>query len=240
MTLFRTNPPSSSPTPNPHPPITFCNIELPESSSFKIVGLTITGNLLWNKHISNVYKSANKAISFLYKARRVMNKSSLTNIYTSHVRSRMEYLSPIWSGSSGDSLSKLDRVQAKAMRLLGPAESSNLPLLSHRRAIAGLCAMHRIVHSSAPAPALSLCPPRAQPRPASRTTRHSKPLFLVNPIVKRLTPKYWTHSFIPLMTVTWLTLQLQTETNLKKFKKSISELQLLDNMLYISHDLHMD
>jgi hypothetical protein len=153
----------------------------------------------------------------------------------------MEYLSPIWTGSAGSSLAKLDSVQAKAMKLIGKTEAAKLPLLSHRRAIAGLCALHRIVHNAAPVPVLTLCPPRASTR--SRATRLSKPLFLVNPRVKRLTPSYWLNSFIPLMTVLWnskLTYEIQSQTSLKKFKRLISPLQLLDHSMYTPHDLRMD
>ena len=44
-------------------------------------------------------------------------------IYKSHVRSRMEYCCPIWMGASASSLALLDRVQAKAAKIIGHAEA---------------------------------------------------------------------------------------------------------------------
>ena len=47
----------------PHPHLVFCGRTLPESLSFKVVGLTFTCKMFWNKHISNIAKSASRALT---------------------------------------------------------------------------------------------------------------------------------------------------------------------------------
>ena len=156
LTAFRANPLdkdgklSFGPAICPHPHLVFCGRTLPESLSFKVVGLTFTCKMSWNKHISNIAKSASRALSHLYRARNVVSRRTLSMIYKSHVRSRMEYCCPIWMGASASSLALLDRVQAKAAKIIGHAEAIELQSLAHRRGVAALSAMHRIVHHTAP------------------------------------------------------------------------------------------
>jgi hypothetical protein len=137
----------------------------------------------------------------------------------------MENCCFIWGGAPKSSLSALDRIQNKAAKLLGPSEAVKLQYLSHRRGVSSLCAMHRIVHRSAPAPLHVFCPPRAHSRVrrSSRTQPHGQ--FFQPPRINSVTPSYWIRSFIPLMTHAWNEILLphhQTETNLQKFKLDIN------------------
>ena len=175
LSAFRSNPLDKDgkltfgPAPCPHPHLVFCGRTLPESLSFKVVGLTITCKMSWKTHITNIAKSASKAISHLYRARHVISRKQLATIYKSHVRSRLEYCSPVWLGAPATSLALLDRVQAKAAKLLGHTEATQLQSLAHRRGVAALCALHRIVHRTAPAPLWPLCLPRAPARASTRS-----------------------------------------------------------------------
>ena len=89
----------------------------------------------------------------------VLSESTIAFLYKSHVRSTMEYCCPIWMGNTASELSRLDTVQRSAMRLMGPW-GKDLRTLSHRRGVAALCALHRIVHGTAPPAILHLCPER--------------------------------------------------------------------------------
>ena len=141
-------------------------------------------------------------------------------IYKSHVRSRMEYCCPISMGASASSLALLDRVQAKAAKIIGHAEAIELQSLAHRRGVAALSAMHRIVHHTAPAPVLPLCPARAPTRASTRSNAR----FFVLPRINATTPTYWIRSFIPLMTVQWNNLPpaAQHEKNPWTFKSTVN------------------
>lgn len=213
MSEFRKNPLDAKsgkfenePTPCPHPPLSFGNTLLPESPSFKVVGLTFQGNLSWALHVTHVYKKGRRALGIIRRARFVLSKRTIAFLYKSHVRSTMEYCCPIWMGNTATELSRLDTVQRSAMRLMGPW-GKDLQTLSHRRGVAALCAFHRIVHGAAPPAILHLCPERipVRSRP-SRAATQARPYF-APPRVPRvpllLTPTYWLSSFIPLLTHAW-------------------------------------
>ena len=227
MTSFRSNPLDEDgklcfgPAPCPHPHLVFCARTLPESLSFKVVGLTFTCKLSWKLHISNIAKSAASALRHLRRARNVISRSTLATIYKSHVRSRMEYCSAIWLGAPASSLALLDNVQSKAAKLIGHTQAIELQSLAHRRGVAALCAMHRIVHKTAPEPLWSLCPPRAPPARAN-TRSHAR--FFVLPRLNATTPTYWIRSFISLMTVQWNNLppHVQAEANPRAFKSTVN------------------
>ena len=238
MKNFRENPQDKDgklcfgPAACPHPHLVFCGRTLPESLSFKVVGLTFTCKLSWNMHIDNIAKAASRAISFLHRARSVLSRPQLSTIYKSHVRSRMEYCSPIWTGASATSLVKLDRIQARAAHMIGPSQAILLSSLAHRRSVAALCAMHRIVHGTAPAPLLPLCPTRA---PTRRRTRASAahPTVFVPPHIVATTATYWMRSFIPSMTVAWNALPsaVQSDKDIRSFKTSVNNLSLDHSLL---------
>ena len=185
MTHFRKNPLDkksgkflNEPSPCPHPPLSFGDLLLPESPSFKVVGLTFQGNLSWAKHVANVYKKGRQALGIIRRARHVLSKRTVAFLYKSHVRSTMEYCSPIWMGNTATELGRLDSVQRSATRLMG-IWGKDLPSLSHRRGVAALCSFHRIVHGYAPPAVLHLCPQRMPvlSRPTRASSQH-RPCFV--------------------------------------------------------------
>ena len=125
MTEYRKNPLDkdgkflNAPAPCPHPALNFDGLVLPESPSFKVVGLTYVGNLSWDTHIRNVARKGRRALGLLSRARAFLSKQALATLYKSHVRSTLEYCCPIWMGSGSEALFLLDRIQARAAALLG-------------------------------------------------------------------------------------------------------------------------
>ena len=105
----------NEPSPCPHPPLSFGDLLLPENPSFKVVGLTFQGNLSWAKHVANVYKKGRQALGIIRRARHVLSKKTVAFLYKSHVRSTMEYCSPIWMGNTATELGRLDSVQRSAI-----------------------------------------------------------------------------------------------------------------------------
>ena len=133
----------------------------------------------------------------------------------------MEYCSAIWLGAPATSLVQLDKVQARAAKFLGHAEAIELQSLAHRRGVAALCAMHRIVHKTAPEPLWSLGSPRAPPARAC-TRAHAR--YFVLPRINATTATYWIRSFIPIMSVQWNNLPplVQAEANPRAFKSTVN------------------
>jgi hypothetical protein len=216
---------------NPHPSLTFGSATLPESACAKIVGLTIASNLSWLPHIQRIGNHANKAVSILHRARNFLSKAALASVYKSHVRSRMEYLSPIWSGALPKSatLDCLDKIQARAAKLVGPDEAFKFQELAHRRGLSGLCFVHRILHKVAPDSVLDLLPAPA-PAPARATRRSSRPggtPFFAQPTgsARLVDSDSWLLSCVPLFVHAFNALpdRIQKLPSLQNFKCTANE-----------------
>jgi hypothetical protein len=224
-----------SPIVCPHPPLLFYGEPIPERPQVKIVGLTISDNLSWKTHINKIAHKSAWAVSYLRRASRVVSPQALATIYKSHIRSVMEYACPIWMCGPKDSLARLDRVQAKAIKLIGATHSRNIQELSHRRSVAGFCVMHRLTHRAAPAALHDLCParPTSQPR---RSARHSTSLttnidFFNPPSFSK--PAFWTRSMVPLFTSAWnrrLSHDLQRLESLQDFKLRVNSNYSLEDL----------
>ena len=79
-------------------------------------------------------------------------------MYKGFVRPTMEYSCLVWMGASDTSLRQLDRVQHRALYLIGPG--TNLPRLSHRRDVGSLSYIYKLHYlaNSHPTPTLlQLC-----------------------------------------------------------------------------------
>ena len=155
------------------------------------------------------------------RAKSVLSKSDIATLYSSHVRSTLEYCSPIWMGTQDTAIARLDKVQSRALTLMTCQDAKKFASLSHRRDTAALRAMHRIVHGLAPEPLLSLCPPRAAAS-VRRSARQGPPLMFAQPSTNSVQPNYWRYSFIPLLTVAWnkLPTTLQTLSSPSWFKRA--------------------
>nr|CAH7745710.1 unnamed protein product [Callosobruchus chinensis] len=63
--------------------------------------------------------------------------SNLLTLYKAQIRPSLEYCSHIWGAAAPTTLSILDAIQRRAIRLIGdPALTCHLQPLSHRRAVA--------------------------------------------------------------------------------------------------------
>nr|CAH7733497.1 unnamed protein product [Callosobruchus chinensis] len=93
------------------------NQALPRSHSFKLL-------------------AAGKKLRYLFRARKYFSPSNLLTLYKAQIRPSLEYCSHIWEAAAPTTLSILDVVQRRAIRLIGdPALTCHLQPLSHRRAV---------------------------------------------------------------------------------------------------------
>jgi hypothetical protein len=176
---------------------------LPESKTAKLVGITFSTDMKWTAQLDKVVRSAKLALYRLTCAKAYLSPYDLATLYKSKVRSRMEYCSPLWAGAGSTALHRLDSVQRQAEKLIGLSLhlSQKLDSLSQRRGVSGVCLMHRLLHRTAPAAVLDLCPERARaPTRATRTTA-TKPIFFALPPANK--PNFWTNSFVPYFSNVW-------------------------------------
>ena len=238
--LFKPSSQSSLSVSNPHPPISFCNAEIPESVSAKVVGLTFTANLSWKAHVRKVVTSAKRSLYFIRRIAPYIHPSAICSLYKSHIRSTMEYLSPIWNTAPDayTELCQLDRIQEKLkdQYLANEPTATNLQPLAHRRGVSGLCFIHRLINNSS-SPAIRDLAPALAPPP--RRSSRSKPKYLVEVqhYDKKSKAEYYKHSCIPAHTRAFNQLvptEVQSLRNLQQFKKKANQIEGLD-FLHPSH-----
>ena len=127
-------------------PISINDKDLDYVTEVKILGLNISNNSLWNDHISDMIKKANKRIYFLILLKRARVPSNdILNFYCTCVRPVLEYCAPVFHHSLPAYLcNDIERVQRRALSVIAPASSYhetlsrfNLCTLKERRS--GLC-----------------------------------------------------------------------------------------------------
>nr|CAH7738728.1 unnamed protein product [Callosobruchus chinensis] len=75
-------------------------------------------------------------LGYLFRARKYFSPSNLLTLYKSQIRPSLEYCSHVWGAAAPTTLSILDAVQRRAIRLIGdPSLVCHLQPLSHRRGV---------------------------------------------------------------------------------------------------------
>nr|CAH7760715.1 unnamed protein product [Callosobruchus chinensis] len=94
--------------------------------------------MIWHEHVSSIATAAGKKLGYLsVQSQEVhFSPSNLLTLYNAQIRPSLEYCSHIWGAAAPTTLSILDAVQRRAIRLIGdPALTCHLQPLSHRRAV---------------------------------------------------------------------------------------------------------
>ena len=84
----------------------------------KFLGVFLDSNLNWKKHIEYVSKKISKSIGILCKARKLLNKPTLVNLYYTFVYPYYIYGIQVWGGTYPTNLQKLVLLQKKAIRII--------------------------------------------------------------------------------------------------------------------------
>ena len=63
----------------------------------KLLGVTISSDLMWNKHVENIVAKAGKRVYMIYQLKRAgIGQHDLVTIYVSVIRPILEYACPVW------------------------------------------------------------------------------------------------------------------------------------------------
>ena len=152
------------------PPIIFNGVAVAEETEVKLLGVTFDNGLSFRHHLRNVASKANSRIHFLRKVSPLLDAKGRLTVYKGFVRPTMEYCSLTWMGASAASLSQLDRVQRRALHVIGPGVWTQS--LAHRRKVAALCYLYKLHCIPAASPLSEMLPrPATVLPPAQRRTR---------------------------------------------------------------------
>ena len=87
-------------------------------NSYKNLGVDITSNLDMNNYVHNVYKKANYKVYMFSKIRKYITKFAAIMIYKQTILPYMDYCSFVMDSACQYSLSKLDKIQKRSIRLI--------------------------------------------------------------------------------------------------------------------------
>ena len=91
-------------------------------TSVKLLGLYIRADLIWATHVNYIYKKVSTRIYNLIVLRRAgLSCNDLFKIYTSMIRSVLEYAAPVWHpGLTSQESELLESIQKRCLKLICP------------------------------------------------------------------------------------------------------------------------
>jgi hypothetical protein len=207
----------------PLSPLNMNSVSLTESAALDVLGISIHSDLRWNDHIFDVSKEAAKCLGFLKRCKKFFTPAGLSTIYTAYIRPKMEYNSHIWAGASKSSLELLDRIQNRAIYLIGDEHiSSSLNSLGHRRNVGCLSLLYRYYYGKCSRDIRDLMPPaRVFPR-STRAAHQAHPYSIA--MVSNRTSHYRENSFFSRTVKLWNSLPAKVfpgSFDVCKFKTNI-------------------
>ena len=84
----------------------------------KFLGVMLDENLTWKEHIELIESKMSKNIGILYKAKFLLNKTCLKNIYFSFIQSYLIYANIAWASTNQTKLKKIYSKQKHASRII--------------------------------------------------------------------------------------------------------------------------
>lgn len=94
------------------------DIPLSKVSQHKYLGITLTSDLRWDSHITNITAAALRKLFYLKRCLKTSPTPTKLLAYRTFVRPLLEYASTIWFPHSTTLMKKIESVQRKAIRFI--------------------------------------------------------------------------------------------------------------------------
>jgi len=153
----------------PLTPVTFDGHVIEPSQHVKLLGVTFDSKLTFATHLRNVALRATSRLGFLRRASRVLDPAGRLTTYRGFVRPILEYAPTVWMGAATTHLRQLDRVQRKALHILGPGVL--LQSLAERRMVYALTLLYKLQRADGLDQLRVLVPPRNELQELRHPTR---------------------------------------------------------------------
>nr|CAH7738185.1 unnamed protein product [Callosobruchus chinensis] len=157
--------------------------------------------MIWYEHVSSIATAAGKKLGYLFRARKYFSPCNLVTLYKAQIRPSLEYSSHIWGAAAPITLSILDAVQRRAIRLIGdPAVTCHLQPLSHRRAVGDLSLFYLYSNGFCSSELTFIIQPLSKPARCTRGTSSTHPRAVV--LHTSRTVRY-DRTFVPRVSRAW-------------------------------------
>ena len=101
-----------------HPKLNMDNVTVTEVSTHKHLGLHISNDGTWHKHIDVITEKAYKRLNVLRKFKFILDRRTLETIYLTYIRPLLEYADVIWDNNTHLLIDKIEKVQTEAARIV--------------------------------------------------------------------------------------------------------------------------
>ena len=98
------------------PKILIGNKEIGNVRTYEYLGILLDEHLSHNEYVDSIWKKANAKIGILSRIRRFITEKTAINIYKCMIRPHLDYIDYVIDSSSADRISKIDKLQNKAIR----------------------------------------------------------------------------------------------------------------------------
>ena len=154
-----------------YPQIMFNNVAIKQVSEQKHLGIILSDDMKWTKHVDYICRKAHKKIGILYRCSVYLCLKQMTMYYKSSIRPVIEFASVVFDGCSNREKLRLENVQRRAalvctgalkrtesVKLLNDLEWESI---SSRRTNAKLILFYKIMNGKTPAYLANLLPQNA-------------------------------------------------------------------------------
>ena len=93
-------------------------------SSHTYLGITVSSDLKWHKHISNICLKATRILNFVRRNTYCCSQEAKNLAYLFLVRPKLEYAAAAWDSYTAKDIQQLERVQRRAARFVKKRLSS--------------------------------------------------------------------------------------------------------------------
>lgn len=130
---------------------------LQSTENAKYLGITLTKDLSWNKHINTITNKANSTLGFIKCNIRTNSIKTKETAYKTYVRPKLEYCSIIWNPWQNHLVQKIEMIQRRAARytlhqynyqssVSAMLQQLNWPTLQLRRDLTTVIMLYKIQH----------------------------------------------------------------------------------------------
>jgi hypothetical protein len=95
---------------------TLHNCEISHTDTARYLGITISKDLRWNRHINQITAKASSTLSFLRRNLQVNNQHLKESAYFALVRPHLEYAASVWDPHTTRNIKQLEMIQRTAAR----------------------------------------------------------------------------------------------------------------------------